>query len=388
MIKQLLFIMIAVSVFAVDLWAEEPAAVAASAVALIPETQVSNECSEKPGRPYKTYSAFGLGTDGVFYGVKSGQLKPINIPKQEPVVVQKDSGSLGSSLASPQFDYEKAKESIAAFKNANRISSELCADGVSGPIGADVAGSSRPDPDTTPTEGKRNRYPGGRGGVDCNVNGKADSYVLALSWQPAFCESKRSKPECTQPEFLKPDQYQSKNFTLHGLWPNKKDCGINYGFCNGVERKSSFAAYDPLVLKAETTSLLGKVMPSFRAKSFLERHEWNKHGTCQSRNEDDYFTYAASLVEQFNSLRVVTEVVRNGIGKKIKKSDFMNAIDKELGEGVSNHIVFICKKGMLVEVNIPLKKDLPTNPSLIDSINFEESGWVRGCGDEIIIDEP
>ena len=34
---------------------------------------------------------------------------------------------------------------------------------------------------------------GGNSGGSCNTAGQADSYVLALTWQPAFCETKPDK---------------------------------------------------------------------------------------------------------------------------------------------------------------------------------------------------
>lgn len=52
-------------------------------------------------------------------------------------------------------------------------------------------------------------------GNSCSTAGLEDSYVFALSWQPAFCETHSSKPEC---KVTDADAYQAGNFTLHGLW--------------------------------------------------------------------------------------------------------------------------------------------------------------------------
>ena len=49
--------------------------------------------------------------------------------------------------------------------------------------------------------------------------------VLAVSWQPAFCETKPDKIECrTQTA----DRFDASNFTLHGLWPQPR----RMAYCN------------------------------------------------------------------------------------------------------------------------------------------------------------
>ena len=47
------------------------------------------------------------------------------------------------------------------------------------------------------------------------ASGKPE-YVFALSWQPAFCETKSSKPEC---QAQTAGGFDATHFTLHGLWP-------------------------------------------------------------------------------------------------------------------------------------------------------------------------
>ena len=41
-------------------------------------------------------------------------------------------------------------------------------------------------------------------------------YLLAISWQPAFCQTHQKKAECrTQDK----ERYDADHFSLHGLWP-------------------------------------------------------------------------------------------------------------------------------------------------------------------------
>src|SRR5258706_166452 len=49
--------------------------------------------------------------------------------------------------------------------------------------------------------------------------------VFAVSWQPAFCETKPNKPECLS---MTSDRFDATHLTLHGLWPQGADyCGIS-----------------------------------------------------------------------------------------------------------------------------------------------------------------
>ena len=379
--------------------------VTSETLSLITETISPNECSNQDSKPFKTYSEFGLGSDGKYYGRKSGKLKQIISEKfQIPDVIVGPSLPNTLEPASPIFNLELAKITIAEFKESQNINLNNCPKEPNTESTVENDGKKQQDNLNRPfKKEKKNKYPKSNG-VDCEVQGLADSYVLAMSWQPAFCETnKKGKKECTDESFLGEDQYQANNFTLHGLWPNKKDCGINYGFCSEVKQKSSFDAYDALELNEQTIKSLGMVMPSVRAGSHLERHEWYKHGTCQKMVVNEYFNYATQLVQEFNSFPVVTELIKTAKETylkddsipqdkkksfKIKKSDFNKLIETSLGAGAAKSIVIVCKKDMLVEVNIPLKKDLPMNPKLADLIDLNATGWSRGCRDEIIIDLP
>ena len=42
------------------------------------------------------------------------------------------------------------------------------------------------------------------------------AFVLAITWQPAFCEANGRKPECV---FQTQTRFDGANFSLHGLWP-------------------------------------------------------------------------------------------------------------------------------------------------------------------------
>ncbi|WP_367026378.1 ribonuclease T [Methylococcus sp. ANG] len=153
----------------------------------------------------------------------------------------------------------------------------------------------------------------------CDLAGQADAYVLALSWQPAFCELKPDNPECRVAD---PAAYPARNFSLHGLWPNKSGCGTGYGFCGEVKQsRRDFCDYPPVALEPAGKAALAEVMPG--SASCLERHEWHKHGTCQTAmSSDAYFALAADLTRQFNGSGIA-EFATVRIGRTVRTEDFL-----------------------------------------------------------------
>ena len=227
---------------------------------------------------------------------------------------------------------------------------------------------------------------GGNGGGEnpCHTPGLEDSYVLALSWQPAFCETHRDKPECRIDD---KKSYQARNFTLHGLWPNKKSCGTQYGYCGEVQNTpGDFCDYPMLQLFTETRQELEGVMPSALAGSCLQRHEWFKHGTCQTNwSIDEYYEVAIDLTQQFNESGIAYFISRN-IGKSINESAFITKVDCAHGSGAHQRIELKCKNGNLVDVYISLPEEIPPGISLGELMEQGESRFKSNCGGSFNID--
>ena len=199
------------------------------------------------------------------------------------------------------------------------------------------------------------------GNVACGISNQADSYVFAVSWQPAFCESKPDKPECATND---PTVYQASHFTLHGLWPNKISCGIDYGYCGDVQDKpADFCDYPQVNLSAAVRNQLGVLMPSVSAGSCLERHEWYKHGTCQTGAPNQYFEKANNLVHQFNDSGI-SEFMKNHINRQVSLEEFRAVLDSSLGNGASSHAKLGCKDGLLVDIYINLSAEIKPDSNL------------------------
>ena len=224
---------------------------------------------------------------------------------------------------------------------------------------------------------------GGSSGDQCTTAGLEDSYVLALSWQPAFCETKPDKPECRIDD---PKVYQARNFTLHGLWPNKASCGTRYGFCGDERDPGGFCDYTPLQLFTEVREDLELVMPSAAAGSCLQRHEWYKHGTCQTKwSIDEYWEVAIDLVEQFNRSGAAYLMSRN-IGEQVETEAFLERIDCALGAGARDRVQLKCKNGNLVDVYISLPKEITPGADLGALMSQADPKSGNQCGDSFRVD--
>lgn len=327
-----------------------------------PAMDMANECFGIKAKPFSTYQKFYFKTDGVAYGLKNGQ-----------EVKLKYDDSLKKLNVDGSIDYQ---QSLQNFKNASGISPEVCK------VDGDVSGTSN----TTASSTSPNV---------CHTLSQMDSVVLAMSWQPAFCEEKGSKPECKLAQFLSPDSYQAKNFTLHGLWPNKNSCGQNYGFCGEVKsNQSDFCNYPEVdIANRNTEKDLESVMPSRAAGSCLERHEWHKHGTCQTLESSRYFDRAIKLLKDFNQSKAGV-LVRKYVNKSnLKKSDLLKALDESFGQDASKQFILICKGANLTEIQVNLTasslepKTIESKITIKDLLNKSAAGYIRGCKDQIAIDK-
>ncbi|WP_392538314.1 ribonuclease T [Legionella sp. 227] len=200
-------------------------------------------------------------------------------------------------------------------------------------------------------------------GDACDTHaGMSDSYVLALSSQPGFCQTygyEAGKPECMH---LSKNSYQAKHLTLHGLWPNQNACGQSYGFC-GVEQKSRHCAYPPLSLSPQVSENLKKLMPSYNYGSCLERHEWNKHGSCQILSADEYFSLAMRLTEAVDN-SVLGQYLTQHQGQKVPLTVLRERVAQAFGKKNSGKVYLGCRNGILVDIYIQLPALIPFNESL------------------------
>lgn len=219
----------------------------------------------------------------------------------------------------------------------------------------------------------------------CNIAGQVDSYVLALSWQPAFCETNPQKAEC---QFADPNVYQAKHFALQGLWPNQRQCGINYGFCGEVAaRPVSFCDYPEVKLDGDSKAALAEVMPGVTVGSCHERHQWYKHGTCQTNwSIKEFFDLMVNLTHQFNDSGLANFMSRR-IGQQVRTEEFLNQVSEVLGSAVRNRIFLRCERGMLVGIQLSLNADLSLGADLKKLIINAPTVGKSNCGEIFLVDD-
>lgn len=199
--------------------------------------------------------------------------------------------------------------------------------------------------------------------TSCNLRpGRADSYVLALSWQPAFCQAygyEKGKPECLQ---LRSNSFQASHLVLHGLWPSQRNCGQHYSYCLGSIRSRN-CDYPPLSLSAAVATSLKQMMPSYAHGSCLERYEWNKHGSCQSLSADDYYSLAIRLNKEVNQT-ALGQFLHEHLGYTVQRGQLREMIRRSFGQNTTRKVYLGCKKGLLVDIYIQLPALIPANESL------------------------
>lgn len=223
----------------------------------------------------------------------------------------------------------------------------------------------------------------------CQIEDNFDSHVLALSWQSTFCELYgRRKAECRALSQT-PESSQWQHFSLHGLWPNRQQCGTRYGYCSTVKQQpNDFCTYPEFELKPSVRKNLEEVMPSARYDTCLERHEWWKHGTCRNQDPNEYFLLATQLTQAVNASEWVQKFIHDNIGKKVSKSDLNQSFDTSFGQGAHTKISLECAKGLLSEIRINLPEVIKTSdslPSLLAKANKAKKG---SCPETIAIDNP
>ena len=189
--------------------------------------------------------------------------------------------------------------------------------------------------------------------------GKTTS-LLAVSWQPAFCETRPNKPECKSQTA---DRYDASHFTLHGLWPMRKNyCGVAQGDID-ADKKSRWTELPEVKLSDATRKALDRVMPG--TQSSLERHEWIKHGTCAGLAQDDYFAQAVSLIETLNA-SPVNALFAGKVGQPVTQAEVQSAFDTGFGSGAGQRVKMRCvqdgDRRIVTELTIGLGDGDPKAP--------------------------
>lgn len=164
----------------------------------------------------------------------------------------------------------------------------------------------------------------------------AEDYAFAVSWQPEFCETKADKPEC---KTINSKRFDARNPSLHGLWPQHQEyCSVDPKD-KEKDKQSRWNELPEVTLTPETKKLLDEVMPG--TTSFLERHEWTRHGSCSGVSQEIYFKKAATLVKNLASTKFAA-LLRSKIGQDTTLEALLKIAALEFGANAKSGIEYLC----------------------------------------------
>lgn len=208
-------------------------------------------------------------------------------------------------------------------------------------------------------------------------------FVLAASWQPAFCERRPGTRECRGQTDARLD---ARQFSLHGLWPQpigNEYCGVGTADRN-LSESGDWGRLPTPDLSPAVRQTLQQRMPGYL--SHLHRYEWLKHGTCYGTGADSYFGQALTLLDQLNrsEVRVLFE---DNIGKRVRAEQIRHAFDRAFGRGAGDRVRLVCYDGLITELRIGLKGAIGDDSGLAELIREApprsvrcRGGWVDRAG--------
>jgi ribonuclease T2 len=196
----------------------------------------------------------------------------------------------------------------------------------------------------------------------------AADYVLAVTWQPAFCEISGRKPECRAQRDGNAD---TRQFSLHGLWPqpmSRAYCGVSP---TDIENSKSgrWRDIDIAFLPEPLWRRLQAGMPGTR--SGLHRHEWIKHGSCMpGAREETYFEVSLDLLDEVNASPLAA-LMAQSIGKEVNGDELRVAFEKGFGAGTGSRLRISCVddggRRLIREITIGLAGD-PFSQRMADMV--------------------
>jgi len=110
-------------------------------------------------------------------------------------------------------------------------------------------------------------------------------------------------------------------------------------------------ALPPLDLNSTVKELMAIYMPG--SQSNLQRHEYYKHGTCYSKDPNEYFYDALTMTKQADES--LGEYLRANTGKRVKEIKIKMLAAKSFGKEAKYKVAIKCKRRVLSEIWFSLK---------------------------------
>jgi len=202
--------------------------------------------------------------------------------------------------------------------------------------------------------------------------------LLALSWQPAFCDTHPGKSECKN---RLSDRFDASHFVLHGLWPEPR----SLEYCKtsptekGLDNAKAWMSLPPVILKESIRERLNTLMPG--SLSGLDRHEWVRHGRCYGDDPERFFEVALTYLGAINASSFERHF-RDHLGAVLAADSLRLAFEESFGSGAGRALELICVpfKGQWLysEVRIHLK-GTSSDPALFSDSLDREYVAQKGC---------
>jgi ribonuclease T2 len=203
---------------------------------------------------------------------------------------------------------------------------------------------------------------------------KAGHYVLALSWQPQFCQTHRGHHECA----FRPGRYDAANLSLHGLWPQPR--GVEYCGVSADDRQAdetrAWERLPDVRLPPALRNELGMVMPGLSSR--LDRHEWIRHGTCSGMSQDEYFRTAVDLARAAAGL-ALNRLISSNAGGRITVGALCAAASRDFGDHAGGAVTVQSAGGALSGITIALRARADGSVVLAPE-QLERGGGNLSCG--------
>ena len=209
----------------------------------------------------------------------------------------------------------------------------------------------------------------------------AGRYVLAVSWHPAFCETKPYLDECRDE---RSSDYSADHFSLHGLWPQEGEyCGVSQPLID-IDATNRWDGLPRVDLGDATRRDLVRLMPG--TEDGLERHEWLLHGTCAGTDADRFFKRAIALVEEINA-SPVRDLLAKNMGRNVSRNQLRAAFDTAFGDGAGRRVRLDCEaddgRDLIFELRINLDGAVMSSARFADLIQSARNASA-GCSGAIV----
>ncbi len=193
------------------------------------------------------------------------------------------------------------------------------------------------------------------------AKGKTE-YILAISWQPGFCETRPTRKECAGQTA---ERHDATHFSLHGLWPVKKSyCGVAADI-KARDQKGDWLDLPQPAMAEKTAAQLVVAMPG--TQSGLDRHQWLRSGTCHGGTAQDYFAVQLRLLDEINGSAVRT-LFAGRLGLDVTESEVKQAFDDSFGKGAGDRVRMRCQKAgarsVVTGLTIGLSGDISADAGL------------------------